>query len=35
MLLLKWEGLRLLVGFQTSKKEYVYYSGGQKKIIDV
>ena len=33
MLLLRWKQCRLLVGFQTSKKEYVLYylSGGQKK----
>jgi len=32
MLLLKWKQYRLLVGFQTSKSEYVLYyiSGGQK-----
>lgn len=32
VLLLKWKELRILVGYQTSKREYVLYyiSGGQK-----
>ncbi len=33
MLLLKWNGIRLLVGYQTTKGEYVlYYISGGKKI---